>query len=132
LYGLIGPGAAGKSVLLKIIAGLIRPESGSVMVANRNVLAMRIWLQEFQAVRHAFRASSTSRQSRQHRLSAARLLTCRSKRSSSARSAALRVAAGLRAAVAVRSRRTEKSASAWRHGFPGADRATTSAAGLKP
>jgi phospholipid/cholesterol/gamma-HCH transport system ATP-binding protein len=48
LYGLIGPGAAGKSVLLKIIAGLIRPDSGSVLVAERNVLAMTdLELQEF-------------------------------------------------------------------------------------
>lgn len=32
LYGLIGPGAAGKSVLLKIVAGLLRPETGQVAV----------------------------------------------------------------------------------------------------
>jgi phospholipid/cholesterol/gamma-HCH transport system ATP-binding protein len=48
LYGLIGPGAAGKSVLLKIIAGLIRPERGRVIVAERDVLAMTdLELQEF-------------------------------------------------------------------------------------
>jgi phospholipid/cholesterol/gamma-HCH transport system ATP-binding protein len=48
LYGLIGPGASGKSVLLKVITGLIRPEAGRVMVADRDVLAMTdLELQEF-------------------------------------------------------------------------------------
>src|SRR5687768_16786742 len=48
LYGLIGPGASGKSLLLKIITGLIRPESGRVIVDDRDVLAMTdLELQEF-------------------------------------------------------------------------------------
>jgi phospholipid/cholesterol/gamma-HCH transport system ATP-binding protein len=37
LYGLIGPGASGKSVLLKCLAGLLRPESGGVHVLGRDV-----------------------------------------------------------------------------------------------
>lgn len=40
LYGLIGPGASGKSVLLKIVTGLIRPESGTVTVDNQDIFAM--------------------------------------------------------------------------------------------
>lgn len=32
LYGLIGPGASGKSVLLKVVAGLLTPERGRVVV----------------------------------------------------------------------------------------------------
>jgi len=40
LYGLIGPGASGKSVLLKMITGLMRPDSGSVHVDGEDVLAM--------------------------------------------------------------------------------------------
>jgi phospholipid/cholesterol/gamma-HCH transport system ATP-binding protein len=40
LYGLIGPGAAGKSVLLKLVAGLVRPERGRVLVEDRDVHAM--------------------------------------------------------------------------------------------
>jgi phospholipid/cholesterol/gamma-HCH transport system ATP-binding protein len=40
LYGLIGPGAAGKSIVLKVVASLVRPEGGSVTVGNRDVLAM--------------------------------------------------------------------------------------------
>ncbi len=32
LYGLMGPGASGKSVLVKLIAGLIRPDDGTVEV----------------------------------------------------------------------------------------------------
>ena len=32
LYGLIGPGAAGKSVALKLLAGLIKPDRGEVIV----------------------------------------------------------------------------------------------------
>jgi phospholipid/cholesterol/gamma-HCH transport system ATP-binding protein len=38
LYGLIGPGAAGKSVLLKMITGLLRPDTGSVVVEGQNIL----------------------------------------------------------------------------------------------
>lgn len=37
LYGLIGPGAAGKSVLLKMIVGLLRPDAGRVMVDGKDV-----------------------------------------------------------------------------------------------
>lgn len=40
LYGLIGPGAAGKTVFLKILAGLIRPEQGEVLVQGRSLLEM--------------------------------------------------------------------------------------------
>lgn len=37
LYGLIGPGASGKSVLLKMIVGLLRPDSGSIVVEGVDV-----------------------------------------------------------------------------------------------
>lgn len=37
LYGLIGPGASGKSVLLKMITGLLRPDVGRVLVHGRDV-----------------------------------------------------------------------------------------------
>jgi phospholipid/cholesterol/gamma-HCH transport system ATP-binding protein len=48
LYGLIGPGASGKSLLLKIVTGLIRPDGGRVIVDDRDVLAMTdLELQEF-------------------------------------------------------------------------------------
>ncbi len=40
LYGLIGPGASGKSVLLKILCGLIRPERGQVLVEGQDLFAM--------------------------------------------------------------------------------------------
>ncbi|MEO8876808.1 MAG: ATP-binding cassette domain-containing protein [Polyangiaceae bacterium] len=40
LYGLIGPGAAGKSVLLKMITGLLKPDSGHVVVDGENVTEM--------------------------------------------------------------------------------------------
>lgn len=40
LYGLIGPGAAGKSVLLKHIVGLMRPDKGTVVVGERDVFQM--------------------------------------------------------------------------------------------
>ena len=35
LYGLVGPGASGKSVALKLLSGLMRPDSGRVIVAGR-------------------------------------------------------------------------------------------------
>jgi phospholipid/cholesterol/gamma-HCH transport system ATP-binding protein len=37
LYGLIGPGASGKSVLLKCLAGLVRPRAGEVWVLGKDV-----------------------------------------------------------------------------------------------
>jgi osmoprotectant transport system ATP-binding protein len=37
LYGLIGPGASGKSVLLKCLAGLLRPQHGQVRVLGQDV-----------------------------------------------------------------------------------------------
>jgi len=40
LFGLIGPGASGKSLLLRTITGLMRPERGKVTVDRKDVLAM--------------------------------------------------------------------------------------------
>ena len=37
---LIGPGGAGKSLLVKIIAGLVRPEAGNVDVDGEDILAL--------------------------------------------------------------------------------------------
>ena len=37
LYGLIGPGAAGKSVLLKMLTGLLRPDGGLVIIDDKDV-----------------------------------------------------------------------------------------------
>ena len=37
LYGLIGPGAAGKSVLLKMVTGLMRPDQGRIVVDGEDV-----------------------------------------------------------------------------------------------
>lgn len=39
LYGLIGPGAAGKSILLKMIVGLMKPDTGRILVENDDVTA---------------------------------------------------------------------------------------------
>lgn len=48
LYGLIGPGASGKSVLLKLITGLLRPDAGKVLVDGQDVHAMNdLDLQKF-------------------------------------------------------------------------------------
>ena len=40
LFGLIGPGASGKSLLLRMITGLMRPDQGQVSVDGKDVLAM--------------------------------------------------------------------------------------------
>lgn len=37
LYGLIGPGASGKSVLLKMIVGLMKPDDGRIVVDGQDV-----------------------------------------------------------------------------------------------
>jgi phospholipid/cholesterol/gamma-HCH transport system ATP-binding protein len=48
LYGLIGPGASGKSVLLKMITGLLHPDGGTVTVGDDEVTALNdLRLQEF-------------------------------------------------------------------------------------
>lgn len=39
LYGLIGPGAAGKSLLLKMIPGLMKPDHGRIVVGEEDVTA---------------------------------------------------------------------------------------------
>ena len=50
LYGLIGPGAAGKSVLLKLIVGLMRPDRGRVLVQGQNLAELsELDLQKFRA-----------------------------------------------------------------------------------
>jgi phospholipid/cholesterol/gamma-HCH transport system ATP-binding protein len=41
IYALIGPGAAGKSVLLKIVAGLVHPEKGKVWVDGEEITSMK-------------------------------------------------------------------------------------------
>jgi len=40
LYGLVGPGASGKSLLLRMVAGLTRPDAGRIVVDGRDVRAM--------------------------------------------------------------------------------------------
>src|SRR6185312_9187433 len=40
LYGLVGPGAAGKSVVLKLLAGLVKPDRGEVIVDGEDITQM--------------------------------------------------------------------------------------------
>jgi len=40
IYALIGPGAAGKSVLFKIIAGLVKPDAGTIVVDGDEVTSL--------------------------------------------------------------------------------------------
>lgn len=48
LYGLIGPGASGKSVLLKMITGLLRPDHGRVVVDGKDIHGLsELELQQF-------------------------------------------------------------------------------------
>lgn len=48
LYGLIGPGASGKSVLLKCVVGLVKPDSGSIVVDGEDVTKLdALELQKF-------------------------------------------------------------------------------------
>jgi phospholipid/cholesterol/gamma-HCH transport system ATP-binding protein len=50
LYGLIGPGAAGKSVLLKLIVGLMRPDRGRILVQGQDLAKLsELELQQFRA-----------------------------------------------------------------------------------
>lgn len=48
LYGLIGPAASGKSVLLKHIVGLMRPDKGSIVIDGQDLLSLsELELQQF-------------------------------------------------------------------------------------
>lgn len=48
VYGVIGPGAAGKSVLLKIMSSLLRPDAGAVHVDGQDLGALSdLELQQF-------------------------------------------------------------------------------------
>ncbi len=48
LYGLIGPGASGKSVLLKMLTGLLKPDAGRVLIDGQDVHKMtELELQKF-------------------------------------------------------------------------------------
>jgi phospholipid/cholesterol/gamma-HCH transport system ATP-binding protein len=50
LYGLIGPGASGKSVALKLLAGLIKPDRGEVIVDGEDVTKLsELTLQQVRA-----------------------------------------------------------------------------------
>jgi phospholipid/cholesterol/gamma-HCH transport system ATP-binding protein len=40
IYALIGPGASGKSVLLKVVSGLVTPDRGRVFVADEEITGM--------------------------------------------------------------------------------------------
>ncbi|MCC7537602.1 MAG: ATP-binding cassette domain-containing protein [Deltaproteobacteria bacterium] len=40
LYGLIGPGASGKSVVLKLLAGLVRPDVGQIFIEGQDTTKM--------------------------------------------------------------------------------------------
>jgi phospholipid/cholesterol/gamma-HCH transport system ATP-binding protein len=40
LYGLVGPPAAGKSLILKVVASLLRPDGGNVTVGGRSLLGL--------------------------------------------------------------------------------------------
>ncbi len=40
LYGLIGPGASGKSVLLKMLTGLMKPDTGRIFVGGQEVTSL--------------------------------------------------------------------------------------------
>jgi phospholipid/cholesterol/gamma-HCH transport system ATP-binding protein len=42
IYGLIGAGGAGKSVVVKAIAGLVSPDGGEIVVNGREVLSMTL------------------------------------------------------------------------------------------
>ena len=50
LYGLIGPGASGKSVALKMLAGLLKPDRGAVFVDGEDITQLaEIQLQQVRA-----------------------------------------------------------------------------------
>ncbi|MBL8600449.1 MAG: ATP-binding cassette domain-containing protein [Myxococcales bacterium] len=40
LYGLVGPGAAGKSVLLKLVVGLLRPDAGALLIEGEDITGL--------------------------------------------------------------------------------------------
>ena len=43
LYGFVGPNGAGKTTAIKIMAGLLKPDEGSVEICGKDVLRFRSW-----------------------------------------------------------------------------------------
>ena len=46
LFGFVGPNGAGKTTTMKIVAGLLRPDGGSVTVEGHNILKERAYVRE--------------------------------------------------------------------------------------
>ena len=61
IYGLIGPGAASKSVLLKILTGLLKPDAGKVTLGSDVVTgANELELRRVRGVGMLFRTTRSS------------------------------------------------------------------------
>lgn len=43
MVGLIGPNGAGKTTLVRLLMGIIRADSGKVLLSGRNLLGMKTW-----------------------------------------------------------------------------------------
>ena len=44
IFGMLGPNGVGKSTIFNLITGLIKPDSGKIMINNTNVVDLPIYL----------------------------------------------------------------------------------------
>ena len=69
LFGILGPPSAGKTSILKLILGLVKPDKGRVLIGGADADGMEVADRQISMVFQNFSAVSTHDRSRKHHVS---------------------------------------------------------------